>query len=96
MTSKIICNVLIVLFIIVCFVIGIYAVINKADWKTVVIPLILACGVLVMYQGVIYKGKKDKLINQIPWNKVTDIIKNGGKIQNAGTIITPSIKPIKV
>jgi len=72
MKSKIICNILIILFILVAIAVSIFAAWNKLDWKAVVIPLVLACGVLLMYQAVIYKGTRDKqLINQVP---LTDII----------------------
>ncbi len=89
--SKRICNTLIILFIMVSFTVTIFAVIKKADWKAVVIPLILACLVLVMYQGVIYKGKKEKLLSQLPWEHLPSFLSKGHKVTigSSNTTIHP-------
>jgi len=75
--SKAICNILIILSVLVCLGLVILAVIQKlSDWKIYVFPLAFATGILLMYQSVIYKGKKDKtLLGQIPFKDIKELIK---------------------
>ena len=94
--SKIMCNILIILFLVVCLTVGVIGVVKKADWKVVVVSLTLACAVLLMYQSVIYNGKKQKLLNQIPWENVGTLLKSGNKVEigHGVTKITPQNKQI--
>jgi len=88
--SKIICNILIVLFILVGMAIAIVAVFYKHDWRFGLGGLALACAVLLMYQAVIYNGKKDKvLLEKIPWEKVTELAKKGNTVTVGSTTVVP-------
>ncbi len=92
--SKKICNAIIILFIMVCFTATILSVVYKSDWKAVIIPLVLSCAVILMFQAVIYKGKKEKLISQIPWEYLPGILSKGHKVTigTAETTIQPGQK----
>jgi len=88
MKSKTLCNILIILFILVSIVVSVFSAIFKNDWKAVVFPLALGCVVLLMYQAVIYKGKRDsQLINQLPIDEITKAIKEfkGGNAVNVSS-----------
>lgn len=88
MKSKTLCNILIILFILVSIAVSVFSAIFKNDWKAVVLPLALGCVVLLMYQAVIYKGKRDsQLINQLPIDEITKAIKEfkGGNAVNVSS-----------
>lgn len=91
MKSKITCNVLIVLFQLVCLFVSIISAINKLTWACVVIPLSFACAILLMYQSVIYKGRKNKLLAQIPWENIPTLLSKGHVVTVGSntTTITP-------